>query len=663
MLLDMWLLSKGWKLGRGVAGGVKDVRTLSRGIYGGVKWIRRFFGGKGGPGSGTGSRILADDEPLPTKRPIGFETPSFKSIENTVAKSDGFLGKLKVLGKAVGRRIPGLNLLFGGLDVLSAVRASSREAKWSGVGGGIGSTVGSIAGGALGSFLGPVGTFVGGYLGDMVGGLLGRNIGRELSKVPWGAIGKGMGGALDRIKSFRSKAGQYISDTVSNIEKRMRPMSTRVSDWFGQMRDRAVDKMTSFRDKVGDIAGGIWSHMAGPLQRAVNGVVGFVNAIIKAINWVASKFGLGTIPLLGGVSLLAGGSGSGSGGSGGSGASTVNLGGHKVSAFAKGVHDWRGGLALVGEEGPELVYLPPHSSVLPNRQTRKLIPGFKDGVGNFFDQVGDVFSLLMKGPKALAQAALNQFAHPPQLPGVLSDLGPALMKWATNGFVSWINKNLPKISLGGGAVANSKQVTGWLLAALQATGAPASWLPGLLKLVGAESGGNPSAVNRQSVGGQHATGLLQMLPSTFAEYSIGGSILNPVANAAAAIRYIEARYGSVYNTPLFKGGPYKGYAKGGVITEPIVGVGLSTHTKYLMGERGPEKITPLHKDTPLTVPAQGGRGPVSVSVGGVTISVTASGGNPDDVVKALRDHADEIADEIAIRIEKTFANLPHQKGA
>jgi len=49
-------------------------------------------------------------------------------------------------------------------------------------------------------------------------------------------------------------------------------------------------------------------------------------------------------------------------------------------------------------------------------------------------------------------------------------------------------------------------------------------------------------------------GLFQTIPSTFKAYSLGGSIMDPVANAVAAIRYILDRYGSVYNTPLFTQG-------------------------------------------------------------------------------------------------------------
>jgi SLT domain-containing protein len=111
----------------------------------------------------------------------------------------------------------------------------------------------------------------------------------------------------------------------------------------------------------------------------------------------------------------------------------------------------------------------------------------------------------------------------------------------------------------------SGTVAGWLTAALKADGAPISWLPALAWLTNAESSGNPLAVDPIKVEGENATGLLQTLPSTFWAYenpSVPGGILNPVANAAAAIRYIESVYGTPFNIPgMFVHD--KGYDSGG----------------------------------------------------------------------------------------------------
>jgi SLT domain-containing protein len=131
------------------------------------------------------------------------------------------------------------------------------------------------------------------------------------------------------------------------------------------------------------------------------------------------------------------------------------------------------------------------------------------------------------------------------------DMGNFIKKWVGD-----------MTSMAGGAMGGN--VSGWLSSALAITGTPMNWMSGLLRLVQAESGGNPLAWNPQSVNGEHATGLLQTLGSTFNQYAVKGlgEITNPIANAAAAINYIKSTYGSVYNTPLFKGGSYVGYAKG-----------------------------------------------------------------------------------------------------
>jgi SLT domain-containing protein len=74
-------------------------------------------------------------------------------------------------------------------------------------------------------------------------------------------------------------------------------------------------------------------------------------------------------------------------------------------------------------------------------------------------------------------------------------------------------------------------------------------------LISHESGGDPKIVNKTATpGGYHAAGLAQMIPPTFQSYNIPGlgGIFNPVANLAAAIRYMQDRYGSVANTPGIK---------------------------------------------------------------------------------------------------------------
>ena len=47
----------------------------------------------------------------------------------------------------------------------------------------------------------------------------------------------------------------------------------------------------------------------------------------------------------------------------------------RIPGFAKGVQNFRGGLAVVGEEGPELVRLPTGSDVIPNNRIGQIASG------------------------------------------------------------------------------------------------------------------------------------------------------------------------------------------------------------------------------------------------------------------------------------------------
>ncbi|MGD1414213.1 transglycosylase SLT domain-containing protein [Bacillus stercoris] len=145
---------------------------------------------------------------------------------------------------------------------------------------------------------------------------------------------------------------------------------------------------------------------------------------------------------------------------------------------------------------------------------------------------------------------------------------------------------------GMGAVGgNVKQ---WLMAAMMATKTPLSWLPGLMTIAKFESGGNPNAINlwdSNAKAGNPSQGLMQTVPTTFNAHKAPGmgNIRNPIHNAAAAIGYIKSRYGSIDNVPgiksLKRGGPYVGYANGGLITkEQIARVGEGNKREWIIPE-------------------------------------------------------------------------------
>jgi len=51
----------------------------------------------------------------------------------------------------------------------------------------------------------------------------------------------------------------------------------------------------------------------------------------------------------------------------------IGLGANFIGSFAEGTNNTVGGLAVVGEKGPELVVLPPHSSVINNSNSRNFV--------------------------------------------------------------------------------------------------------------------------------------------------------------------------------------------------------------------------------------------------------------------------------------------------
>lgn len=91
---------------------------------------------------------------------------------------------------------------------------------------------------------------------------------------------------------------------------------------------------------------------------------------------------------------------------------------------------------------------------------------------------------------------------------------------------------------------------GWIAEALQVMGLPQRLAPGVKKIILAESGGNPQAINTwdsNAVRGTPSRGLMQTIPSTFATYVhpelADRPITDPVANITAGVRYMIDRYG------------------------------------------------------------------------------------------------------------------------
>lgn len=91
---------------------------------------------------------------------------------------------------------------------------------------------------------------------------------------------------------------------------------------------------------------------------------------------------------------------------------------------------------------------------------------------------------------------------------------------------------------------------GWIAEALRILELPQSLAPSVKKIIMAESGGNPRAINNWDANARRGTpsqGLMQTIPSTFKKYvhpSLADRpITDPVANITAGVRYMIATYG------------------------------------------------------------------------------------------------------------------------
>jgi phage-related protein len=171
----------------------------------------------------------------------------------------------------------------------------------------------------------------------------------------------------------------------------------------------------------------------------------------------------------------------------------------------------------------------------------------------------------------------------------------AMVKSMQQALVDAITKAAAAVSAaagaGGGPSGYTKTAAGdYSLSQLEALWIAAGGSPGaaynMARIAIAESGGNPNAYNASG-----ATGLWQI------EYPgsqvVAGNLYNPTINAENAVALYNSRgYEPWAADPV--GAALSGMASGGIINEPITGVGVSGRM-YKFGEAGPEYVIPGNK--------------------------------------------------------------------
>lgn len=123
-------------------------------------------------------------------------------------------------------------------------------------------------------------------------------------------------------------------------------------------------KLKAIWQGIKEVASGVFDGIKGAIKGMVNGVIGALNSMIRGLNRI--KFNVPSwVPLLGGKSF------------------GFNIG--EIPAYAKGTDYAKGGYALVGEQGPEVVELPRGSKVNNNEESEGLMSGISLKIENFYN--------------------------------------------------------------------------------------------------------------------------------------------------------------------------------------------------------------------------------------------------------------------------------------
>lgn len=411
-----------------------------------------------------------------------------------------------------------------------------------------------------------------------------------------------------------------------------------IPGWAGTMRDAVKTAFSNMRDGIGTIWKGIEKLTATPINFVINDV--YNDGIRKVWNGIAKAVGLSKLdlPSMGGIKYAEGGAITGAN----TGLDTKhiiarpgehiwtadevkNAGGHNRVAQMRASYS-RSGTAQVSPTDGKYIF---GGGIIGDitGAAGKAVSGVK-GLGS--DVAGAVKGLVRGALASALDPVLNKISSTAKsginaaIPG--DPAYQSLVGGTVTAPIGWI-KDFIKAddkksggSIGGKIPSGArKSIIDSALAAahIPPPGTLGQWEAGLNTLITRESGWNASAVNRtdsNAKAGHPSQGLAQTIPGTFNHYVPASlkamGILNPIANVAAAARYIVSRYGNISNVQQANANkPPKGYFAGGRIP---AGMGIA-------GEKGPELVASSGGTRAFSAPET--KKLLAQSAGGGTISV------------------------------------------
>lgn len=438
--------------------------------------------------------------------------------------------------------------------------------------------------------------------------------------------------ATQRNKAKAAADKQY-SDVVSKAESQKSKAISKAQEQKNKVAGHARDQYNKVKEQASKQSKNVVTHatnQANSSMRAnkkqASGIHGIWKSIVDFFNGLTKPFGVKSVSL---------------------GKNTAGYTPVAMGAYATGKSISKAGKALVGEAGTEARYRPysgsidfigtngaeivdvnPGDQILNATDTAKLLsgnyhstlPGYAKGtfsIGNLLGTAQDKLSDIWESVSEKAQNAISKITHPIKtLKGIVSkafnldeqnigSLPRNISKGMVNGVVSGAAKTIDNLKKkisdvigdagGGKGAPKGSGVQRWkgqLKKALKANGLPttSAYVNAWLRQISSESGGNEKAmqhgyVDKNTITGDLAKGLLQTISATFNAYKFPGhgNIFNGYDNMLAAINYAKHTYGKTGMLQVIGHG--HGYANGGL-------VGREQLAHVAEGNR-PEMIIPL----------------------------------------------------------------------
>jgi hypothetical protein len=367
---------------------------------------------------------------------------------------------------------------------------------------------------------------------------------------------------------------------VSNV---VVPAFRAISDAVSAMWDAAKPILQTVIDFVRDKLGPVWDGMKMVAKAAFDALPDLIGSALRLVGGIVAGFldGVGSIADAIGLDdiakVLRSGATSARGWGQGPGATAQGQGGIAVQG---GLRRNSGG----GVPGPNVnrdivpAMLTPGEFVMRKGAVQKYGAGFMERLnaghfakGGLIPDIGDLARGAVDKARGLGTAALERVWSRIDVGGGAFSKGglPAGgVNYIRDAIISLIRgKESSGRYAGSGSVggAGSEAASRWIREAMGLTGTPDSWFNTLMARAKLESGFNPRAINlwdSNAKAGHPSKGLFQTIDGTFNRYKLPGhgDIWNPVDNAAAAMQYIKARYGSIFNI-----NPRTGYELGGLV--------------------------------------------------------------------------------------------------